>query len=253
MAYAGAVGGASVEPRRREDAVEFRILGPLEAADDEGAVALGPTKQRALLAVLLLHRRGRSQRAADRGALGRRAPATAAKSVQVYVSQLRKALDERLVTRGGGYVLELEPGSLDLDRFQALAGDGQQLLAQGDANRAAELLRAAPAHGPAAVDFRYEPFAQTEIQRLEELRLAASRGPDRGGSRARPAHDTRRRGRGACPGAPATRERLRAQLMLYRVRAGRARRRELPARARITRRRAWDRARPEASGTSARS
>ncbi|MBA2360258.1 MAG: winged helix-turn-helix domain-containing protein, partial [Actinobacteria bacterium] len=106
---------------------------------------------------------------------GGRAPATAAKSVQVYVSQLRKTLGDRLVTRSGGYMLELEPGALDLDRFQALAGEGRELLARGEARRAAELLGAALAlwRGPALVDFSYEPFAQTEIQRLEELRLTA--------------------------------------------------------------------------------
>ena len=173
---AGAGDDASVQPRRRDGTVEFRILGPLEAADAEGVVALGPTKQRALLAVLLLHR-GEvvpSERLIEELWAGR-APTTAAKSVQVYVSQLRKTLGERLVTRGGGYVLEVEPGSLDLDRFQALAGQAQELLTEGEAERAAELLRAALAlwRGPPLVDFSYEPFAQTEIQRLEELRLAA--------------------------------------------------------------------------------
>ena len=187
--------------------MEFRILGPLEAADDEGAVALGPTKQRALLAVLLLHR-GEvvpSERLIEE-LWGGRAPATAAKSVQVYVSQLRKALGERLVTRGGGYVLELEPRSLDLDRFQALAGDGQQLLAQGDANRAAELLRAAPAPGvTSACRFPLRAVRADGDSTSGGAPPRRSRGPDRGGSRARPAHDTRRRARGACPGAPATR------------------------------------------------
>ena len=104
-----------------------------------------------------------------------------------------------------GYVLELEPRSSTSIAFRP-RGRRTTVLAQGDANRAAELLRAAPAlwRGPPLVDFRYEPFAQTEIQRWRSSASPLS-GPDRGGSRARPAHDTRRRARGACPGAPATR------------------------------------------------
>ena len=119
-------------------------------------------------------------------------------------------------------MLELEPGSLDLDRFQALAGDGQELLAQGDANRAAELLRAALAlwRGPALVDFRYEPFAQTEIQRLEELRLAALE--DRiEADLALGRHTTLVAELEALVREHPLRERLRAQLMLALYRSGR--------------------------------
>ncbi|HET8652557.1 MAG TPA: BTAD domain-containing putative transcriptional regulator, partial [Gaiellaceae bacterium] len=186
-------------------------------------MALGPAKQRALLAVLLLHR-GEvvpSERLIEELWSGR-APATAAKSVQVYVSQLRKALGDRLVTRGGGYVLELEPGSLDLDRFQALAGEGQELLTRGDVKRAAELLGAALAlwRGPPLVDLSYEPFAQPEIQRLEELRLAALEDRIEAdlalGRHAQLIAELEALVRGH-----PLRERLRAQLMLSLYRAGR--------------------------------
>ena len=54
------------------------------------------------------------------------------KTVQVYVSNLRKALgDGVLVTRGRGYVLEIEPGQVDVDRFEALVADGRRALEDG--------------------------------------------------------------------------------------------------------------------------
>ena len=75
----------------------FGILGPLEVVDQERPVVLGGPKQRALLAILLL-RRGEavsSDRLIDQ-LWGERPPATAAKTLQGYVSHLRKALgDER--------------------------------------------------------------------------------------------------------------------------------------------------------------
>ena len=72
-------------------------------------------------------------------------------------------------------MLELEPEQLDLDRFERLLGEGRELLAAGEAERAAEALRAALAlwRGPPLSDFESEPFAHGEIARLEELHLAA--------------------------------------------------------------------------------
>lgn len=157
--------------------MEFRILGPLEVHGPDGPVALGGAKQRALLALLLL-RRGEvvsSDTLIDE-LWGERPPATAAKSVQVYVSHLRKALrDGLLETRGRGYALRLEPEQLDLDRFERLLEQGTDLLAAGDARRAAETLRAALAlwRGPPLADLAYESFVQAEAARLQELRLSA--------------------------------------------------------------------------------
>ena len=88
--------------------MRFGILGPFEVADDQGReLALGGRKQRAVLAILLLHAGEvvSSERLIDE-LWGERAPATAAKTIQVYVSKLRKALGEGVVlTRAGGYVL----------------------------------------------------------------------------------------------------------------------------------------------------
>src|SRR3954463_6076176 len=83
----GTVGAA------QDRAMEFRILGPLEVADGERLVHLGAGKQRALLAVLLLHANEvvASERLID-DLWADAPPPTASKSVQVYVSQVRKAL-----------------------------------------------------------------------------------------------------------------------------------------------------------------
>jgi YVTN family beta-propeller protein len=155
--------------------MEFRVLGSLEVVDHDGPVALGAPKQRALLAVLLLHRGEpvSTDRLIDE-IWGERPPASANKLVQGYVSNLRKVLgDGRLVTQGRGYVFRIEPGQTDVDRFEALAARGRRALQDGDALTAAAVLREALAlwRGPALSDFAYEPFAQPEIARLEEARL----------------------------------------------------------------------------------
>jgi YVTN family beta-propeller protein len=157
--------------------VEFRVLGPLEVERDGHLLELGGAQQRTLLAVLLLHRNEvvSSDRLIDE-LWGERPPVTAAKTVQVYVSRLRKALgDGVLLTRSGGYLLVPAPGQVDADRFQALVSEGHVALQAGDAQRAAVVLTEALAlwRGPALADFAYRPFAQSEIARLAEARLAA--------------------------------------------------------------------------------
>jgi DNA-binding SARP family transcriptional activator/DNA-binding beta-propeller fold protein YncE/ABC-type branched-subunit amino acid transport system substrate-binding protein len=157
--------------------IEFRLLGPVEVVDGERRLDLGAPKQRALLAILLLHRGElvSADRLVDE-LWGEQPPSAAAKNVQVYVSRLRKALgDGVLVTRGSGYALEPAPEAVDLDRFERLVESGRDLLAASDARGAARTLRAALElwRGRPLADFAHESFAQTEIARLEELRLAA--------------------------------------------------------------------------------
>jgi predicted ATPase/DNA-binding SARP family transcriptional activator len=157
--------------------MQLRILGPLELTDGDRLIAPGGAKQRAVLAVLVL-RLGEvvtSERLIEDVWEGA-APSTAAKSVQVYVSGLRRALDEAgaggaLVTRPGGYALELDRERVDAYRFERLLGEARG----AEAERAAELLREALAlwRGPPLLDFTYQAFAQGEIARLEELRLTA--------------------------------------------------------------------------------
>jgi YVTN family beta-propeller protein len=161
----------------RDDTMEFRVLGPFEVSERGQLLEVGAGKQRALLALLLL-RPGEvvsTDRLID-ALWEERPPASALNSVHIYVSQLRKALGNgRLKTRGHGYLLALEPEQLDLGRFERLLAEGRELLAEGEAERAAEALRAALAlwRGPPLSDFASEPFAHGEIARLEELRLAA--------------------------------------------------------------------------------
>jgi predicted ATPase/DNA-binding SARP family transcriptional activator len=156
--------------------IEFRVLGSLEVVGQDGPLALGAPKQRALLAVLLLHRGEAvsSDRLIDE-IWGEQAPASATKLVQGYVSNLRRVLGNgRLVTRGHGYLLQAEPGQTDVGRFESLLAEGRRALAGGDPERAAAQLGEALGlwRGPPLADFAYEPFAQAEIARLEELRLA---------------------------------------------------------------------------------
>jgi len=140
-------------------------------------VVLGGPKVRALLAVLLLHRGEvvSTDRLID-ALWGEHASATAAKTVQVYVSNLRKALgDGLIVTQTPGYLLQTTPGQVDLERFDELAAEGRGALESGDPHSAARTLRDALGlwRGPALADFSYEPFAHSEIARLEDARLAA--------------------------------------------------------------------------------
>ena len=129
--------------------IEFRILGPLEVAEDERRLPLGGQRQRALLAVLLLH----ANEAVSRDRLidevwGEEAPATVENAVQVYVSRLRKLVgssngDGFLSREGNGYLLTIVPEQLDANRFEQLVRDGRRARAAGDNDGAADALREA--------------------------------------------------------------------------------------------------------------
>jgi DNA-binding SARP family transcriptional activator len=156
--------------------VEFGLLGLLEVWDQGQGVSFGRGRESALLAILLL--RANTPVSADllvRELWTEPAPPNAAKSVQQYVSRLRRRVGERLATTPGGYVLSVGPDELDCDRFESLAARARDALAAGDAGTAAELLSAALAlwPGPALADFRYEEFAQDAIRRLERDRRRA--------------------------------------------------------------------------------
>jgi len=160
--------------------VEFRILGPLQVTSGDGPLPLGGPNQRALLALLILH----ANEAVRRELLideiwGESPPRTAHVSLNGYVSKLRKLLTNgsgaAVETRPEGYSLRVEPEQLDIIRFERLVGGARESKAQGrladaheELTRALELWR-----GPPLADLTYAPFAQSEIARLEELRLAA--------------------------------------------------------------------------------
>jgi DNA-binding SARP family transcriptional activator len=164
--------------------VSFRILGPVEVYRDEHRLALAGPRQVALLAFLLVH----ANRAVSTDRLidalwADRDPAGAVKRVQVAIGRLRRVLEgggpesvEPVVrTVAGGYVLAVAPGRLDVEVFRAGVDEGRAAVAEGDPARAAEVLRRALGlwRGPALADVAYEPWAQSEIAWLEELRLAA--------------------------------------------------------------------------------
>ena len=164
--------------------MDYRILGPLEVLRNGEPLDLGPHKQRALLALLLLHP-GRVV-ATDRileYLWGEDAPGKE-KSLWAYVSRLRTVLEpgratatpsEVLVTRDHGYMLQIGPLEIDAARFEDAVARGRSLILE-DPERASSLLRDAIAmwRGSALQDFTYEEFARADINRLEELRVGAT-------------------------------------------------------------------------------
>ena len=162
-----------VLPVTTSEMLEFRILGPLEVGDGEETVALGGRNQRGVLTLLLLRANEpvSIERLVD-ALWGDRPPRTATTSLQNTVSQLRKLLGPGVLhTRSSGYVLELDEEQLDLARFERLV---QEARGAEPATRSALLREALELwRGPALADCELDEFAQPEIHRLEDSRLAA--------------------------------------------------------------------------------
>jgi DNA-binding SARP family transcriptional activator len=165
--------------------VEFRILGPLEVALDGRLLELGRPKQRAVLAVLLVHanRTVSVEHLVDE-LWGDDPPAQAIGSLQAYVSHLRRLLEPAraaraparvLVSQPPGYRVVVSPDDLDAARFEALATRGRRLLEVDEADRAGDALGRALGlwRGDVLADFPDAPFARAERARLDELRLGA--------------------------------------------------------------------------------
>jgi peptide/nickel transport system substrate-binding protein len=164
----------------RGDRIEFRVLGPIEVRVGDSPLRIGGPRQRALLAFLLLSANEIVSR--DRlieELFGETRPESADHTLRVQVSRLRKALgasgEHRLVASPPGYQLRVEPGELDLHVFEQLLAAGRRALDEGDAAHAVAELRAAEKRwrGRPLADLEFEPFARVEVERLEELRLAA--------------------------------------------------------------------------------
>lgn len=165
--------------------LEFRLLGPLEVWREGRPLRLGGERQRALLALLLLH----ANEVVPRERLieelfGGDASDTGANALQVGISRLRRLLGDGrssngdggvVVTNPPGYLLRAEPEQLDVAQFERLLAHGRETLVAGDAAAAAARLREALAlwRGPALADLALLEFAQPEIRRLEGLRLSA--------------------------------------------------------------------------------
>ena len=160
----------------------FRVLGTVEAWADERRLALGGPRQVTLLAFLLLNANRAVSADALIDAVWGPERDGAVKRLQMAIARLRKALGPletddggALRTVGGGYLLSVGPGELDAEVFEDRMRDGRSALERGDARRASDLLAQALAlwRGPALAQVSFEDFAQSEIGRLEELRLAA--------------------------------------------------------------------------------
>jgi len=167
--------GVKEEQRARTpaDDLSFRLLGSFEVARGGRPVQLGGQKQRAVLAILALDA-GRvvsTDRLVDL-LWGEQPPKTAVTSLQNFISQLRKTVGaDVVVTKPPGYLLNVAAAQVDLNEFERLVSQARSLEPEARGNKlreAFELWR-----GPPLADFAFEPFAETEIARLDELRSAA--------------------------------------------------------------------------------
>jgi DNA-binding SARP family transcriptional activator len=148
------------------------------ARRDGQPLSIGSGKPRELLAALLLHR---NQPVTTEQLVEmlwpEERPDEPSKTVHVYVSRLRRALEQPILrTEGAAYVLHLEPDELDIDRFGALVDAGRERLRAGDPGAASRLLADALAlwrAEDALTDLRYAAFAQPDIAELAERRLEA--------------------------------------------------------------------------------
>ena len=153
--------------------MEFRLLGDLEVVEGGKRLPLGGRKQRALLAALLLD----ANRVVPADALiealwGEAASTKAPANLHSLVSRLRRTLGaERIERHAGGYLLRVLESEVDLQRFERLRAEARLL----PPSAASERLRLALDlwRGPPLADFTYDSWVGSEIQRLEELRVAA--------------------------------------------------------------------------------
>jgi predicted ATPase/DNA-binding SARP family transcriptional activator len=161
--------------------MEFGVLGPLLARRAGGPVPLSlpSAKQRAVLATLLLETPAdlvSTERLIDE-LWGEDPPATAAKALQVHVSQLRRTLgsEQPIVTRPTGYAIEIEREALDLHRFDTLMARARRQRTEGNPREALDALKAALElwRGPALVDVTLLGPGASEADRLEGRRTVA--------------------------------------------------------------------------------
>ena len=121
----------------------MNLLGPVTVRNDSGEVVLGAAKERSLLAVLALHPEEfvASEQLID-ALWGEAPPATTRKTLQTYVSHLRRALGPNVVlTRAFGYALALDAEAVDVCRFRRLVQSGEEALRAEDPGHAASVAR----------------------------------------------------------------------------------------------------------------
>jgi len=161
--------------------VEFGLLGPLVVRAGGVPVVVSASKQRVLLAALLL----RANQVVAAGELAEAVwegspPETARVTLQNYVKRLRQLLGaagyERIVTRPAGYVIEVGPGELDVARFTELRAGGLAAARAGAWERAVAQLGAALGlwRGQPLADVPSQVLAVAEVPRLAGMRLEAA-------------------------------------------------------------------------------
>jgi hypothetical protein len=167
--------------------VESRLLGTVEVVVDGTAVQLGGNRRvRAVLAALLLH--ANRTVTVDRMSRGvwREPPPSAEANLRTYVAGLRSAIlaagepEPRVMTDAGGYRIVVQPGELDLARFDQLVADADKA-AGHDPDGVESLLRQAIElwRGDALAGLQVGPQLDAEVARLEVVPLAAGRAPRR--------------------------------------------------------------------------
>ena len=157
--------------------VDSQLLGPVQARAAGSPLEIGGPRQRAVLALLLLHANHvvSSDRLID-DVWGERPPRSAASTLQSYVSRLRRTLGaDALWSAQTGYELRVAPERIDLHRFRALAIDGRAHLASGEPKKAVAALQEALSlwRGEPFGDLAYEEWASREAGALRELRTSA--------------------------------------------------------------------------------
>ena len=156
--------------------MQVRILGPFQLEDGGRRITFGGARQRAVLVDLLLHANEvvpSEQLLVD--LWSEDSPPSAANALQAAISRLRRVLPPgRLLTAAPGYALRIFPAELDAKQFEQLISEGRDALHAGAPAEAGRTFDQALSlwRGPPLADFRYEPFAQAEMARLEELQLA---------------------------------------------------------------------------------
>lgn len=166
--------------------MEIRVLGPLSA--EAGGLSIVPSagKPRQVLALLAVY----ANQVVPVPTLieeiwGTDMPRSALTTLQTYILQLRRLIaaahgpgaltsaKDVLATRHRGYLLEIQPGAVDLHEYDRLVQEGNTEFELGDSHEAVALYTRALGiwRGPALVDVPVGPVLEIELARLEESRL----------------------------------------------------------------------------------
>jgi predicted ATPase/DNA-binding SARP family transcriptional activator len=161
--------------------MDYRLLGPLEVIGDGGmSIPIPAPKRRALLAALLLEaNRPVSPARLSEALWGDAAPPTAGGSLQAHVSRLRHELGpDRILTQPAGYLVVVAAEELDVRRFEDALTTATRAATLGAWREAADAFERAMGQwrGPALADISSSGYLETEVVRLDELRLTAMEG-----------------------------------------------------------------------------